>query len=99
LAKQGRAVARKRKRSAPEYRRKGPTPRDLKRRLRSTATYFEKQMAQMGGISAFSAELQGVEEYREALEEMVTLRDLLNRILGQTELAGHTRADDKGPGE
>jgi ParB-like chromosome segregation protein Spo0J len=99
LVKQARGVARKRDRRIPERGAKGLTPRDLKRRLRSTATYFEKQMAQMGGISAFSAELQGVEEYREALEEMVTLRDLLNRILGQTELAGHTRADDKGPGE
>jgi ParB-like chromosome segregation protein Spo0J len=81
LVKQARGVARKRDRRIPERGAKGLTPRDLKRRLRCTATYFEKQMAQMGGTSSFSAQLHKVEEYREALDEMVSLRDLLNRIL------------------
>jgi hypothetical protein len=62
----------------------------LKRRLRSMVIYFEKQMAEMGGSSSFSAELRGVKEYREALDEMVNLRDLLNRILEEMEIEGHT---------
>jgi ParB-like chromosome segregation protein Spo0J len=99
LVKQAKAAAEGRKRMVAEPRAKWLTPRGLRRRVLSMVTYLEKEIGEMGGTSSFSAELRGVEEYREALEEMVTLRDLLNRILGQTELAGHTRADDKGPGE
>lgn len=53
----------------------------------------------MGGASTLSAELRVVEEYGEAVEEMVNLRDLLNRILGETELVGHRTAGGKGSGE
>ena len=64
----------------------------MKRRLRSIVTYFEKQMAEMGGASSLSAELRGVEEYREALDEMVSLRDHLNRILEEMEIGGRRPA-------
>jgi len=74
------------KKTVGQARTKGPTPRGLKRRLRSIVTYFENQMAEMGGSSSFSAELRGVGEYREALDEMVNLRDLLNRILEEMEI-------------
>jgi hypothetical protein len=79
------------KKSLGQARARGPTPRGLKRRLRSMVTYFEKQMEEMGGVSSFSAELRGVEEYREAVDEMVSLRDLLNRILGEMEIKGPDR--------
>jgi len=78
------------KKTIGQARMKGPTPRGLKRRLRSIVTYFEKQTAEMGGSSSFSAELRGVEEYREALDVMVNLRDLLNRILEEVEMEGPT---------
>lgn len=60
---------------------KGFTPQGLKRRVRSTVAYFEKQMEEMGGVSRFLAELSTIEEYGEALAEMVKLRDLLAQIL------------------
>ena len=78
------------KKTVGQARTKGPTPRGLKRRLRSIVTYFEKQMGETGGVSSFSAKLRGVEEYREALDEMVNLRDLLKRILEEMEIEGHT---------
>lgn len=78
------------KKTVAQAKAKGRTPRGLKRRLRSIVTYFEKQMAEMGGASGLSAELHGVEEYREALDEMVSLRDLLNRILEEMEIEGRT---------
>ncbi len=71
------------KRTLTERKAKRPSPRGLKRRVRSMVIYFEKQMAEMEGACGFSAELCKVEEYREALDEMASLRDLLNRILGQ----------------
>jgi len=60
---------------------KGFTPQGLKRRVRSKVAYFEKQMEAMGGVSLFLAELSTTEEYGEALDEMVRLRDLLTQIL------------------
>ncbi len=60
---------------------KGLTPQGLKRRTRSTISYIEKQMETMGGVSCFLAELSTVEEYGEALDGMVRLRDLLTQIL------------------
>lgn len=78
------------KKTVGQARARGPTPRGLKRRLRSIVTYFEKQMGDMGGSSSFSAELRGAQEYREALDEMVNLRDLLNRILEEMEIERHT---------
>ena len=60
---------------------KALTPQGLKRRTRSTISYIEKQMETMGGVSRFLAELSTIEEYGEALDEMVRLRDLLTQIL------------------
>jgi len=60
---------------------KGLTPQGLRRRTRSTISYIEKQMEAMGGVSRFLAELSTIEEYGEALDEMVRLRDLLTQIL------------------
>jgi ParB-like chromosome segregation protein Spo0J len=74
------------KKTVTQARVKGPTPLGLRRRLRSMVTYFEQRMAEVGGISRFSAELRGVEEYREAVGEIVNLRDLLNRILEGMEI-------------
>jgi len=85
------------KETVGQARARGPTPRGLKRRLRSMVTYFEEQMAEMGGSSTFSAELGGVEEYREALDEMVNLRDLLNRILEEIQMLGHIPGAGKRP--
>ncbi len=99
LVKQARAAAEGRKRTVSGGRVKALTPRGLKRKLRSVVAYLEKHVQEVGRASSWSAELLGVNEYREAVEEMVNLRDLLNRILGETEVVGHTLADGKGPGE
>jgi ParB-like chromosome segregation protein Spo0J len=92
LVKEARAGAEEGKRRIGRAKVKSLTPLGLRRRLRSMLTYFEKQMEEMGGPSHLSAELRGVEEYREALDEMVSLRDLLNRILEEMEIEGHTPA-------
>jgi len=94
LVRQAKAAGEGGRRTVPQATAKGPTPRGLKRRLRSIIIYFEKQMAEMGGSSSFSAELRGVEGYREAVDEMVSLRDLLNRILEEMEIVGGTQAGD-----
>lgn len=62
---------------------KGLTPQGLKRSARSTTSYIKKQMEAMGGASRFLAELSTIEEYGEALDEMVRLRDLLTQILAE----------------
>jgi hypothetical protein len=92
LVKEAKAAA-EAGRKVTQPRARGPTPRGLKRRLRSMVAYFEGQLAEMGGASGFSAELQGAGEYREAVEEMVRLRDLVNRILEEMEIEAHTPAD------
>lgn len=56
-------------------------------------TYFEKQMEETGGMSRFSADLRGGEEYKGAVDEMVSLRDLLNRIL--EELDGESSSEGR----
>ena len=66
----------------------GLTPQGLKRRIRSTVTYLEKQMEEMGGATSFLTGLGTTEGYLEALHELGRLRDLLNNIL--------ERADDLG---
>jgi hypothetical protein len=76
------------KRTLAESKAKGPSARALKRRVRSMVIYFEEQMQEMGGTSSFSAQLHKVEEYREALDGMVNLRDLLNRILEEFDDGG-----------
>lgn len=62
-----------------------PTPQGLRRRIRSTVTYLEKQMEEMGGCSSFLTELGTIEQYVEAVHEMVKLRDLLTQILAEVD--------------
>jgi di/tripeptidase len=97
--KQAQTAAGGGKRMLAEPKGKVPTPRSLKRRVRSMATYFEQQTAKMGGTSGFSAELRAVEEYREVVDELVSLRDLLNRILEELEIEGDKWQPDSGPGD
>lgn len=99
LVKEGKALGEDGKRTVGWVRVNALTPRRLKRKLRSVVAYLKKHLQEMCGASSLSLELRAVEDYREALDEMVNLRDLLNRILGQTEVAGRTPADGKGPGE